>query len=57
MNAITREELVRLTDRARRGEDLGKRQRRPNLLLEYHQLFERQRLRLHELLSKRCLKK
>jgi hypothetical protein len=43
MNAITREELARVVDRAQRGEDLARRRSpQPSILVEYFRERERQ---------------
>ena len=45
LTAISREELARTLDRVQQGEDLERRQPRPDLLAEYFR--ERNRLRDH----------
>ena len=48
-----REELERLVDRARHGEDLARRQPRPSMIAEYLRERDRQIIRLRQRLAKR----
>jgi hypothetical protein len=53
LTAISREELARALDRARQGEDLERRQPRPDLLAEYFRERSLQTARVRELLARR----